>query len=127
MDVGQGRVNCVWGPSLNLSQHIDVEPDRDKRIYIYVYIYMCISDPSSAAPPPPPPGPALVCGCGLLHPPCGVVWSRWVCLGWHGVGSGFLAVVPLCVFRSAVGVWYILITYDDDDDDDGDDDHHHHR
>ena len=59
-----------------------------------------------------------------LLPLCGMVW--------HGVGSGFLAVVPPCVFGSALGVWYTH-PYDDNDDndddgdDDGDDDHHHHH
>ena len=41
------------------------------------------------------------------------------------MGSGFLAVVPPCVFGSALGVWYTH-PYDDNDDD-GDDDHHHHH
>ena len=35
---------------------------------------------------------------------------------WHGVGSGFLAVVHPCVFGSALGVWYTH-PYDDNDDD----------
>ena len=76
---------------------------------------------------------------------CGVVWwciasplpVVWCALGvglfgvvppshlWHGVGSGFLAVVHPCVFGSALGVWYTH-PYDDNDDD-GDDDHHHHH
>ena len=45
---------------------------------------------------------------------------------WHGVGLGFLAVVPPCVFGSALGVWYTH-PYDDNDDDGGDDHHHHHH
>ena len=92
--------------------------------HIYIYIY----DPGSAVPPPPPPpngSPLPVVWCGVVR--------GWVCLGWfdrsplwHGVGSGFLAVVPPCVFGSALGVWY---THPDDDNDvdDGDDDHHHHH
>ena len=44
---------------------------------------------------------------------------------WHGVGSGFLAVVTPCIFGSALGVWYTH-RYDDNDDD-GDDDHHLHH
>ena len=42
---------------------------------------------------------------------------------WHGVGSGFLAVVPPAFFGSALGVWYTH-PYDDNDDDDGGDDDH---
>ena len=91
----------------------------------YVHPYnLHIHDPGSAVPPPLPHPQ-------WFPPPCGVVWSgggsAWGGFPpprlWHGVGSGFLAVVPPCVFGSALGVWYTH-PYDDND---GDDDHHHHH
>ena len=82
----------------------------------------------------PPPPPVVWCdvawhGVVVASPS---VWSG-AGSAWGGYprppkcwGSGFLAVVPHCVFGSALGVWYSH-PYGDNDDDDGDDDHHQHH
>ena len=76
-------------------------------IYLYKVSKAAIHDPGSAGPPPLPPRwfpptllPVVWCGAlvGCFRCLWGGVVRGWVCSGsfslWHGVGSGFLAVVP---------------------------------
>ena len=86
---------------------------------IHTYMHTYIYDPGSAVPPPPLPPQWFPPPCGVVGcfpPPCGVVWSgggsAWGGFPpprlWHGVGSGFLAVVPPA-FLGLLWVFGILI------------------
>ena len=88
-----------------------------KHMYIYIRLDIDINNIRSRFAPPPQngsPPPVMWCGGG----------SAWGGSTPPPVGSGFLAVVPPCILRSALGAWYTH-PYGDNDDD-GDDDHHHH-